>query len=1678
MKKIKFILVIIIFFAIGKTFAQSIAVTPGTDLPAEVIACGESATFKFRVYGPTVANEKIEVQLPLESEFLGLVSPASGVTVDATDFKKPIFNIVNALAGPSNFIDIEYSVLTGCTIVLDPELTHTLVSNPTISKTVDYPTIQYSVLEVNSAIVPSSASLNVNETQNFTFTIGNDPVSTNAYSTNIYAYITHSTNVEVTYSGSGVFIDGSGSPSGGMITSIIVLGPSDIATVGDNDNKFEKNESIDITIAAKLLGCPLGAGETITYRAGYGGCLAATTACLTGNESTSGIALASGAPDLHTEVVKKAWPSPSNSDTAEFLFRNDGTGSGDIHNLTFDLGFSNGGAVYIPSDYVMYSWSNFSVNGTTVANSGAQGSFTDFNFTTDPDGPGVGLEDLDGDGIYNDLPVGHSFVLTNELTYNYLVDTGNGTECDAMNRGYSIVRWAYSYTTSCGNSNSQNVPNNSLNTWRPWSFYNMRYSSFVENSSSGSSNFVPGDTFDFRIQQRSNPSISTLNIPGMYWEIHYTLPSGISPNGNGTWGGQPLNLVSYNSTTGVAIYSSNSAPTNYKTNITHDPIIPLQVDTACSGSFVGSIEYEYHLIGDATYEPVDLCGTGPTFTVACGGSGPSVCVSNFSFDRTTFGYTDNTETTPVTAATPGVRTDHALEGDMVRWHVEVDVNENDLTFLNALLEYDTKNWFGTQADGGIKAINIEYQPSGGGASTISTNLGQYNYIEDNSGKTNHIVDLHGGDFSSINIGAGDKFIIDVDLKVSEEASITDTFFEKLTGILVSSPAESLSNPTRHTCNYLTEEFGVLEMRTTPSTDLRQQSTTFDGCGVINTGVRYNISNYSKEGDLFPNEFRNFGHVRRADILVPIGVDYVPGSSFYVPYPNQFVQAIGDPIITYNYEPGFNRYTWVNSGTWQKGKESLSWGIKEIRFQVVPNCNVDEWSYSGDRFGITILPTSEVEYFRNVTNPGRIVNPVRRAIPRPTQYIPLTYTVTSPTATVTTDTNTATWIVNINNTSSGGGILNNTWIAIEVPNDNIVPTLWSGGTEIPLTDYGTGKYWAQLGDITASGEQLEIRSNEFTVCGTDTFNVTVGQNCSSYPTDPDTGYPLSDGSGNYICNTLTIPLTLSTQEPSVNVSTVLGVPPASYDFCAIVPYEIAVNNAANGYAYKLSAEIRLPVGMILDNTSGVLMYDGTAYSVDQAQVTYDAPTNTYTVDISGISSPISGTNGLPGVSASTSNQFELIFDTSFDCDYVSGSKIGTQIIGESSCGAPLDPSQGQSEIKTNPVNVTQVPSDINYAVDVTSTDNLLQACGQTEVIDVNIFNQGVVTDGSIETIVATIDDAFNYVSGSFIAGVNSPSGEPTVTVNSVTGERVLTWTMPNGVASGSSISFSFEVEVVSPEEVSCTDYDLNVSTRVEQFIDCSSTGGVSCPAINSITAQEDEQLTIEKSTLSISSASTNSVVNGGNLEISAGFSLENTSAIDLAAGTVVSAYDDVNNNGSYDAGDVLLKSKTLTNPISAGSSVDDTIDFSVAIARGCNIILVVNTTNNPCICDITETSIGCNADLSLRKVVDNSNPDQGDNITFTLTVTNSGTSAPSNIVVKDIIPTDFTYNHPNFSTPQGTVTFTGGELEWDLGGFVLPVGDSISLTYTVTVDNCGEFVNQAEITNSSLNDPDSTPNNGN
>lgn len=113
-----------------------------------------------------------------------------------------------------------------------------------------------------------------------------------------------------------------------------------------------------------------------------------------------------------------------------------------------------------------------------------------------------------------------------------------------------------------------------------------------------------------------------------------------------------------------------------------------------------------------------------------------------------------------------------------------------------------------------------------------------------------------------------------------------------------------------------------------------------------------------------------------------------------------------------------------------------------------------------------------------------------------------------------------------------------------------------------------------------------------------------------------------------------------------------------------------------------------------------------------------------------------------------------------------------------------------------------------------------------------------------------------------------------------------------------------------------------------------------------------------------------------------------------------------------------------------------------------------------------------SDLELAKTVDNAAPNQGDQVTFTLTLTNNGPDTANGVEVTDALPAGLTFDSANPS--QGTYNDATGI--WDVGA--LANGASATLEITVTVDTGAAVENIAEVTTLQGSDPDSTPNNGN
>ncbi len=329
----------------------------------------------------------------------------------------------------------------------------------------------------------------------------------------------------------------------------------------------------------------------------------------------------------------------------------------------------------------------------------------------------------------------------------------------------------------------------------------------------------------------------------------------------------------------------------------------------------------------------------------------------------------------------------------------------------------------------------------------------------------------------------------------------------------------------------------------------------------------------------------------------------------------------------------------------------------------------------------------------------------------------------------------------------------------------------------------------------------------------------------------------------------------------------------------------------------------------------------------------------------------------------------------------------------------------------------------------SSDDVLIT--QTPIGVANAVNGGNVCLGNDGTV--TVSNAVNtvlytaYIGGSLVATGTGTGGDLDITIPSADLTPVGTYT----------------IELIG-ENGTCTS-ELDNDATIE-VVDCA--------------ADADLEIvkTVDNSTPSIGSniVFTLTVTNNGTQDAT------NVVVNDL----LPSGYAWVSDDGAaYDEITGVWTIGSLTN----GSVVTLNITCTV-LSTGiyANTATVAGDQNDPIPGNNTSTNtpdIG-NSDLQIVKTVNNSTPTVGDDITFTLTVTNNGPDNATNVVATDIIPTGYTYLSDN-----GGGTYVPATGLWTIGN--LANGANTSLQITVTVNASGDYTNSCSVTG---DEDDSTPGN--
>ncbi|WP_174805203.1 DUF11 domain-containing protein [Methanobrevibacter smithii] len=182
---------------------------------------------------------------------------------------------------------------------------------------------------------------------------------------------------------------------------------------------------------------------------------------------------------------------------------------------------------------------------------------------------------------------------------------------------------------------------------------------------------------------------------------------------------------------------------------------------------------------------------------------------------------------------------------------------------------------------------------------------------------------------------------------------------------------------------------------------------------------------------------------------------------------------------------------------------------------------------------------------------------------------------------------------------------------------------------------------------------------------------------------------------------------------------------------------------------------------------------------------------------------------------------------------------------------------------------------------------------------------------------------------------------------------------------------------------------------------------------------------------------------------------------------------VNNDGDVDASQVVIVDQ-LGNGLKYVSSSDggvwdektNTVTWIVDLAAGktktLNVVATVvgygNVTNSLAVGNKT-SKINVNVpEITPNKTVDNKNPNFGDNVTYTIVVSNDGAADAKNVVVKDILAPGFKFIEANYGGVYDELTRT---VTWIVD---VNAKGHVDLTIKVTVEDYGVLTNNVTVGN--------------
>jgi gliding motility-associated-like protein len=1506
--------------------------------PEFVTPCGDFDVFQVRVVNYNsndISNAELIYQFPLGIEYQpGSVSGPGVSELNISNLSQPVFSISSLASGVEVVMNLE--AMATCDVL---ENTTALVSNIVLNYGTNSQSYQSTPYNLNKPAIVISNSGNFN----YQGQVGETFIRSFSIVNSGFGAVSDITIFDIHSLSSSDVLNVNGGPffnSGD--TTFINLGPAQFTNIGDGDGLFEQGETIIIQEEVEILGCEDGNG---LIAIGWGCNDELCEVFLAGTE----VSVLTELPDLDWSFVDYDFASFCESGFVEMEVTNNGnagpTGSSSAYNIIVELGFNLPGSE-VPLQDTCFSLDNFELDGQpTIALTNFSAYRVELNqFITDPDGPG-GLDDLDGDGFFDDLAVGESFRLSMEVLFDV---NCYPTDCldPLQEKAFKVRNF---YRNQCdqqfSDAEQDDVYLHGINPTTSSDDFLVSYAG--------------GDTVMVTLEigriLNGFDQACTDDAATVYMVLPPTLAylPGFVPllDGNAA----PFSIVG-----DTLIIDANT--TNYA--------VSLEFVTACDSNYiqlpgypcavisplpiVNEIEYwvDYFCDVNTCADPIQLlCGTSNSFFVSCEDDQemPDEGVSGnfFGAQRLTFGWTDQDLSIPVDPNDPGIAINTAMPFDEVELVVLGEVFGSamyDSTIIHYTYYADQAAPFFDHLSDSLRFFDVEtnawYTCLNIGPTFITSQDGVHLTEFDLTGLTEP-----GGCLDGLHLTQGDLIelymYVEVTPAVQADLELLPNFNAGFTFYY---------DGFRLGCNDVPGELWL----TDPGYEVVVESEAPDiSCDTIDIKVSI-LHGQGKIGNIdpFPFEYRPYIDVDSIYFQFPPDMEFVSGSALLT-YETRPGNPPNGPIETIEIDLDDPLITQDAMGTGIFFVESDSFPIvdvikrstlNELTFQLLPNCMQDD--------PITFETTLSVEqYYYDVDE--RL--PVSQTIEHTIEDFQLGLRgLNIINASFIGVVDTAVWVFEACNLSSGGQStldIPNNWLNFELPPSGIelleLIELTDPQNPItyPLETYGNGNAWAQVG--THPGNQcriFELRA-VFDDCDPIDLNLEYEFSCEGYPENPDSlglscpGVVLSD----------TLRILPQNADLQINLTT---SPTGIVNLCETYLYELKIINTQTGNAGEVEVGITLPLGGTYFSPGSSMLQYGAGGFVSIPDPQFDPATNTYTWILSTLD-PLFADLGLSGVNQPNSNELFIQFELATDCDYEYLSVFNYFANWVNPCSTdgatPLFFSQ--------PLNVEGLPPAFND-YDITMEGPQMLKCGGGNPYVFSIYNLGDSITSPNERIRIIVDNDIDYVPNSFqnINNMGSIPGEPAIAVNDSI--RIMEWFMPVGVGVGDSLIFEISLDAISFDSLDCGFSPMSIEILESAITPCATDLVDGICALQFVQVEVLDSFEIIETPYLVDNVSATAIPLN-NVQEEYSFTFDFTPQGSPSTGLLtVNILADVNGNLVFDPSDVLLGQEiidgaTLTN----GQSTTVTAQLAVDTAYTCGgFLLVLDPVENPCICTPAEVFV--------------------------------------------------------------------------------------------------------------------------